>query len=78
MGKSQPTWENDPTLTAPHDIYSKQTRTYKAILTYDIYEINDRSRQDGPADWSLAPTPIGRQSVSVDYTVVIAAKWVAD
>lgn len=39
MGKSQLTWENDTALTAPHDIYSKQTRTYKAILTYDIYEI---------------------------------------
>lgn len=78
MSKLQPTWETDETLPAPKNITQKLTRKYKARLIYDIYEIHDKAYQGQPAEWELGESPIGQVAAIVEYTVVIAPKWVAD
>lgn len=78
MSRVQPTWENDTTIPAPTSINQKLTRKYKARLIYDIFEIHDMTLQDGPEDYELDELPIGQEEAIVEYTVVIAPKWVAD
>lgn len=78
MSRLLPTWQNDTTIPEPTSIYQKLTRKYKARLVYDIFEIHDMSFQDGPEDYELDELPIGEDEAIVEYTVVIAPKWVAD
>lgn len=78
MSRVQPTWENDTTIPEPTGINQKLTRKYKARLIYDIYEIHDMAYQGEPEDWELDELPIGQEEATVEYTVVIAPKWVAD
>ena len=77
MTRLLPTWSDDATLPTPTSIGQNLTRMYNARLIYDIYEVHDMSVQDGPDDWELDETPIGRQAVIVQYKAIIAPKWVA-
>lgn len=78
MSRVQPTWQNDSTIPAPTGINQKLTRKYKAHIFYDIYEIHDMTIQGEPEDWERDEIPIGEEVATVEYTVVIAPKWVAD
>lgn len=78
MSRVQPTWENDTTIPTPTSINQKLTRKYKARLIYDIFEIHDMSFQGVEEDYELDELPIGQEETIVEYTVVIAPKWVAD
>ena len=78
MSRVQPTWQNDTTIPAPTNINQKLTRKYKAHIVYDIYEIHDMTIQGESEDWELDEIPIGEEVAVVEYTVVIAPKWVAD
>lgn len=73
-----PTWQTDTTIPTAGAQGQKNIRKYKALLTYDIFEIHDMSFQDGPEDWELDETPIGEVSVTVEYQVVLYSKWVND
>lgn len=78
MSRLQPTWEDDKSLPRPNNIYHKLTRTYKARLIYDIYEIHDMTVQGGSEDYELSEEPLGIDEASVEYTVVLVPYWVAD
>lgn len=69
-------WVRDKTIPAPTDITNKLTRQYKARLIYDVYEAHDGLCDDGTEETTFSATPIGQVSVDVDYTAVIAPKWV--
>lgn len=77
--KMYPTWLADSTLPKPQSIQHKLTRTYKATLTYNIFEIHDLTHQgDEYEDWELSEEPIGQDEALVDYTVVLVPYWVND
>lgn len=78
IARLTPIWQGDSTIPAPGMQGQKNIRKYKALLTYDIYEIHDMSYQDGPDDWERDETPIGETSVTVEYQVVLYSKWVND
>jgi hypothetical protein len=69
-------WENDTTLPTPTQYGAQCVRTYKADLTYDIYEVHDMTVQGGEDIWELSDEPLGRVVVPADYKVTLIAKWV--
>lgn len=73
-----PTWESDTTKPTPNSPAQKNIRKYKALLTYDIFEIHDMAQGPDEEDWELDETPIGEVSVIVEYQVVLYSKWVND
>lgn len=78
IARLSPIWQSDSTIPKAGAQGQKNIRKYKALLTYDIFEIHDMSYQDGPDDWELDETPIGEVSVTVEYQVVLYSKWVND
>jgi len=36
------------------------------------------SFQDGPQDWELDEVPLGEVTVTVEYDVILVARWVND
>lgn len=75
------TWHNDPRLL-PAGINDRRTMVYRAIATYDIYELRDYYDYDtgiypDPA-WELSEYPLGQISISVKYTVTLRPIWVSD
>lgn len=73
-----PTWQSDTTLPTPTTSGQSNTRKYQARLTYDIYEIHDMATGPEEEDWELDETPIGQATATVEYTVELVARWVAD
>lgn len=74
-------WQNDEFLSAPTAHGQRLTRTYKALLYYDIYEVHETSEDDGTGEnieWELSDDPLGVTSLEVDYQVVLTARWVND
>lgn len=78
IARSYPTWQTDTTKPAPPYHGARNLRKYKALLTYDIYELHDMSYQDGPEDWELDEVPMGAVSITVEYDVELVARWVND
>lgn len=76
--RAYPTWQTDTTKPTPAAPGNLNTRKYKALLTYDIYEVHDMSYQDGPEDYELDETPMGEVTITVEYTVQLIARWVND
>lgn len=69
-------WERDRTLPEPTDIANKLTRTYAARLFYDVYEAHDTLSDDGTEETIYSDDPIGVACWDVDYTAIIAPRWV--
>lgn len=71
----QPTWENDPELDKPSATGQVITRSYKAYIAYDIYEIHDCTIQGGEEKIGLAEW-LSREIVTVEYSVTLKARLV--
>lgn len=76
--RAYPTWQTDTTKPTPGAPENLNTRKYKALLTYEIYEVHDMSYQGGPEDYELDKTPLGEVTITVEYTVQLIARWVND
>ena len=71
------TWQNDPSLPAPVIQGQRNLRKYKAILTYEIFEVHDFGYDQDDNEWELAEIPFERIiSVEVEYDVELVARWV--
>lgn len=74
-----PTWQIDKTLPIPPWRGAEIHKTYKARLTYDIYEVHDMSTPlTHGDDIQISEAPIGQGSATVDYDVYLVARWVMD
>lgn len=73
-----PTWQSDSTIPKAGAQGQKNTRKYKALLTYDVFEIHDLAQGPDEEDWELDEVPIGQVSVTVEYQVILYSKWVND
>ncbi|GFI52117.1 hypothetical protein IMSAGC021_00415 [Muribaculaceae bacterium] len=72
------TWQTDGSKPIPVSHGDRNYRKYKALLTYDIFEVHDLSYQDGPDDWELDEVALGSVSIEVEYSVELVARWVND
>ncbi len=70
-------WQNDPTMPAPAHHGQKISRTYRARLYYDIYEVHDRTDEENPGDYDLVDL-LAEEDATVFYTVKLYAVWVMD
>ena len=77
MGRLSPVWQTDPAVPEPTAAKQRNVRTYKALLTYDIFETHDLSQGDED-DRELDETPLGEVSVTVTYQVVLYSTFVND
>lgn len=72
------TWKTDRHLPEATAADLTMTRTYKARISYDIYEIFDMSREPGEIDRELSEIPLDVASAIVDYSVILKSVWVID
>ncbi|WP_289299675.1 hypothetical protein [Duncaniella muris] len=72
------TWQTDDSKPIPVTHGVRYNRKYKALLTYEIFEIHDLSYYDGPEDWELDEVALGSVSIEVEYSVELVARWVND
>lgn len=75
MVRVAPTWETDDSLTPPITNGLMTQRTYKAQLTYDIYEIHDMSTSTDPDNWELCADPIDQMKIETEYTAYLYSKF---
>lgn len=73
-----PTWQTDNTIPVAGAQGQRNTRKYKALLTYDIFETHDMAQNPDEENWELGEKPIGQVTVPVEYQVVLYSKWVND
>lgn len=78
ISRLYPTWETDTTKPTPNNQGQQNMRTYKARITYDVFEWHDLSQGPDEDDREPDEIPIGEVSIDVDYTVVLYSKWVTD
>ena len=76
--RTVPTWQTDSKVPKPGIAGQRNYRKYKALITYSVFEIHDMSFQDGPQDWELDKVPLGEVTVTVEYDVILVARWVND
>lgn len=76
--RTVPTWQTDSKVPKPGTAGQRNYRKYKALITYSVFEIHDMSFQDGPQDWGLDEVPLGEVTVTVEYDVILVARWVND
>ena len=74
------TWQTDKSLTEPTNHRQRITRTYKARLTYDIYEqwLVSVSGPDEIETWERCPDPIDTETIEVSYKVWLYPRWEKD
>ncbi len=76
ISRAGTTWQTDSALPSPAYAGATLLKKYSARIDYDIHETHDMTVQDGPEDWELSDSPVGSQSLIVEYSVELVARWV--
>ncbi len=78
MVRNFPVWQADTTLPRPTAAGTRCRRKYGASVSYTVFEVHDMSMQGEPADFELSEEPLGEVTITIEYNVVLVARWVND